>query len=402
MYVINDFDKFKQYNESKKYYDSQINEGVFGLIGKLFKNIFNKTKEVINKTKGGKELEEIYQKYIKILSDKIKEKTNIDLNIAAASNIDKIKEKVSYNKYKMINEGEEEDIKTEKEGITPDKLKQSNALIDKIIDETSKMAIDEMNNIVTKLGGKEKNPKLQLLVNTKISQLKLDVLNAKYAAISQSGDQKLIAEVETERKKITQEIENNLKKIESIKENEAIITKELLEEWKKTDKKVIYLKDGVGKEKWDKLNDEDKKNPEKHNEIVGVKPILKYDDKYVWFKTDDGKEFSKPYSDIIGISNEENGITKENLENGITKENLEKWKNEGKNVIFLLKDKTKKEWDGLNDEDKKDKDKFNNIALVKPIEEIKDDKVGFKDMRGQMYYKEYSMIIGPYEGKETE
>jgi hypothetical protein len=391
MYVINNFDKFKQYNESKKYYDSQINEGIFGLMGKLFKNIFNKTKEAINKTKGGKELEEIYQKYIKILSDKIKEKTNIELNIAAASNIKQ--EKVSYYKYKMINEDEEKDIKTEKESITPDKLKQSNALIDKIIDETTKMAIDEMNNIITKLGGKEKNPKLQLLVNAKISQLKLDVLNAKYAAISQSGDQKLIAEIETERKKITQEIENNLKKIESIKEGEGQITPEIIEEWKKDSKNVIYLRDGVEKKEWDDLSDEDKKNPEKHDKIVGVKPILRHDDKYIWFKTDDGKEFSKPYSDIIGISNKED-ITNDNKENEITKEIIEEWKKDSKNVIYLRDGVEKKEWDDLSDEDKKNPEKHDKIVGVKPILRVEGDSVWFKTDDGKEFSKPYSDIIG--------
>ena len=55
----------------------QLNEGFFGFMGKML----GKIKNQISKTKGGKEVEAIYQKYIKIINDQIKKKTGVGLEL---------------------------------------------------------------------------------------------------------------------------------------------------------------------------------------------------------------------------------------------------------------------------------------------------------------------------------
>jgi hypothetical protein len=53
---------FENFKTSQK--SEVVNEEIFGSIGKLFGNFFKKMGENIRKTKGGKEIEDIYQKYL--------------------------------------------------------------------------------------------------------------------------------------------------------------------------------------------------------------------------------------------------------------------------------------------------------------------------------------------------
>jgi hypothetical protein len=57
--------------------ESFLNEGLFDFIGK----VFNKAKGIINKVRGGKKIEAIYQKYIKLMNDKILKETGIDMKL---------------------------------------------------------------------------------------------------------------------------------------------------------------------------------------------------------------------------------------------------------------------------------------------------------------------------------
>ena len=51
--------------------DKPVNEEFFGALGKMIGNLFKKAKERINKTKGGKEIEVIYQKYVDMIGKEL-------------------------------------------------------------------------------------------------------------------------------------------------------------------------------------------------------------------------------------------------------------------------------------------------------------------------------------------
>ena len=73
---------FNSFNKSQK-----INEEVIlQKIGKFFGGLFQKAKQLINKIKGGNQVEAIYQKYLKLITDEFKKQANVELNLLATEN----------------------------------------------------------------------------------------------------------------------------------------------------------------------------------------------------------------------------------------------------------------------------------------------------------------------------
>lgn len=201
----------KNYNTflNSKKYEIELNEGLFD----MFKKLFNKINQYVIKTKGGKEVESIYQKYINIINQEFDKLGLTELNIGDSTM--PIKETIYISKYNnFLNEANEqvevsqedsEELEKNK-NITIQKLKQKSQTINKIIELYKEKALKEMNAILKKYGGSDKNPKLAIIINNKKDQFNLDVLNAKVAYLEKAGDKSLINNVRIERDKLSKQL----------------------------------------------------------------------------------------------------------------------------------------------------------------------------------------------------
>ena len=85
-------------------------------------------------------------------------------------------------------------------------LKQKENAIMTILKKFQDQAGIEMNKILTKYGGAEKNPKLATIINNQKEQLRLDILTAEVAVIGQSGDKAYAATKNAEITKLAKQI----------------------------------------------------------------------------------------------------------------------------------------------------------------------------------------------------
>jgi hypothetical protein len=287
-------------------------------LGKLFGNLFKKMKDTINKTKGGVEVEAIYQKYIKTIQDEVQKQAKISLEIEAAAKgtLDQSNTPTEPKKEGEDKEGEEGEVKKESfnnrryqkifeaeetEKISSDILKQKKALIDQIIKKNQELALKEMDAILKKYGGSSASPQLAAIIDSKKMQFEIDVLNAKADALGKSGDQKskdeITKEVETKTKDMQTALEQGInKKPLEFKEGDQVVYKR--GNWEKKDE-----------DEWKKLTDDDKKKPEEgkmkefqDNEMIGIKKISKIDGDTVSFedtKTGKTADFTKTKGDIL-------------------------------------------------------------------------------------------------------
>lgn len=191
---------------------SKINEEfVFG----LFKNLFNTIKTAINKTKGGKEVDAIYDKYIKLINDQLKTKAKIELSLKSEEEImksqeQKPKEEPKKNESKLfeaedaaplVGEGDKENK------FDSDTLKQKMNLITQIINIQKDAAKKEMENVLKKYGGAEKNPDLKILIDNKIREFDLSLLNSQIEYLEAAGDKEAVQKLATTRDKVSKEIQ---------------------------------------------------------------------------------------------------------------------------------------------------------------------------------------------------
>lgn len=277
-------------------------------LGKLFGNLFKKMKDTINKTKGGVEVEAIYQKYIKTIQDEVQKQAKISLEIEAAAKgtLDQSNTPTEPKKEGEDKEGEEGEVKKESfnnrryqkifeaeetEKISSDILKQKKALIDQIIKKNQELALKEMDAILKKYGGSSASPQLAAIIDSKKMQFEIDVLNAKADALGKSGDQK-------SKDEITKEVETKTKDMQTALE-QGINKKPL--EFKEGDQ-VVYKREKFNEDEWKKLTDDDKKKPEEgkmkefQKEMIGIKKISKIDGDTVSFEDAD---FTKTKGDIL-------------------------------------------------------------------------------------------------------
>lgn len=384
----------KKYESFRNQNSEPVNEEFLGkLIGGI-KNLFKKAQERINKTKGGKEIEAIYQKYLKLIHDQLAKTANIDLNVAAASKGDlpgapgakpgatasapgatasaPAKESISFEYSEKIFEADENAAANAK--LAVDTLKKKKAVMDQIVKKLKDQALKEMDAVLAKFGGASGNPQLSIIVKTKQDQFEMDYLNSQIAYLDAAGDKTMVAEISKRRDMISKKIEAEMKEFDTAK----VVDYEVGDE-------VIYLLKGKKPEEYNKA-----KKPEDQKSIVGVHKIAEIDGDNFTLEDEKGQPTIKKIGkEIMG-----------KVEGG---EATEEYK-VGDSVIHLKKDKKKEEWDALSDEEKKDPngEKAKEIVGVHKIEKIEGDNFTFKDNEGAEFTKTKADILGKTEAPKVE
>ena len=189
-----------------------VNEEIFGAIGKFFSNLFKNIKQKIFKVKGGKEVEEIYNKYLQKIQEEIKKAAGVELNLSAAADskareeqkAKAEKEKAAaapaaktesyserFKRSQRIFEADEEvDTKMDAE-----KLKAKANVIKEILNKLKTMALKEMDAVLKKFGGASENPKLEIIITAKKDEFELAFLNAQVEFLEKAGDKTQVAEM---------------------------------------------------------------------------------------------------------------------------------------------------------------------------------------------------------------
>ena len=303
--------------------DKPINEEFLGALGKMIGNLFKKAKERINKTKGGIEVEAIYQKYLDMISKELSKAAKVDLNLTAAAKnnenpeaaatpekpeagakpeagtppatpaVEPAKESFSTKGLNKINEADEADEVDEVDVKTAvDQLKTKKGVLDQIVKKLKDMAIKEMDAILKKYGGASANPQLDIIITSKKDQFELDYLNAQINYLEKSGDKVESAAIAKKRDAIAKKIEADFKDFDTKKP----VT------YKEGDE-VIYLLQGKTKEEWNKLTEDEKKKPTEGNaaKIVGIHKISKIEgDKFTLLDKEEKPTIIKTGAEIVG------------------------------------------------------------------------------------------------------
>ena len=374
----------KKYESFRNINSETVNEEFLGL-GKLFgglKELFNKAKERMNKTKGGKEVEAIYQRFLTKIHDELAKTAQIDLNVAAASKGEEAKpkipattpgattpgatasESINYSNYEKIFEADNAQIAV-------DALKKKRTVMDQIVQKLKAMALKEMDAVLTKFGGAVANPQLKIIIDTKKDQFEMDYLTSQIAYLDAAGDKTMIAEVTKKRDIVAKKIQNEMKDFDAAKEIKYEVGDE-----------VIYLLKNKTSEMYDK-----NKKPEDQKAIVGVHKIVEIDGDNFTLEDESGEPTIKKLGKdlmgkVKGAESEEYKV--------------------GDSVIYLKDNKKKEDFDALSDEEKKTPtdEVGDKIFGIKKIEKIEGDNYTFKDSADQPFTKTKDEIIGKSEGGE--
>jgi len=188
-------------------------------IGKIFGKFWDKLGKIVGNTPGGDEIEKIYKKYQVLLKTELEKIAGIDLQAASAK-----KESILFNYKSFINEDTEiesdkEDVQasTEKDKtLTKDALLKKSQLLNQKLELVLKQASRDMDKVLKKKGGAEKNDKLKELIELKKDTLKMDFLNMRLAYIEDSGDKEEIKKAQIERNNKNKEIESRFNKINAM------------------------------------------------------------------------------------------------------------------------------------------------------------------------------------------
>ena len=279
---------FESFKNRKNIQEEPVNEEIFGFIGNLFGKLFKSIKRVVNKIKGGNEVEEIYDEYLQKITDALKKQVNVELNLAAAGNPDEAKPSkttpttpptapptaqapkaneandaaVKLGGQKPTTkpttsestEGEKKEVEaTEGKEIQKEPgddkkldtkiLLQKKELIDQIVMKLKDEAISKMNDVLKNAGGSEENSGLATLIKNKKSEFELAFLNAKVQFLTDAGDIKMIAQVKKERDIKKAEVEKGYKELST-----QIEQKKSTVDLKVGDEYIYTNKEGVKKE----------------------------------------------------------------------------------------------------------------------------------------------------------
>lgn len=374
---------FESHRTSKN--TETVNEEFLGAIGKFFGNMFKKAKERINKTKGGQEVEAIYQKYLDLISKEFAKTAKVELNLAAAARENEgtgavpKKESLDTEDSNVINEAEETDDAPAAEGESPAtpevdaktavaQLKSKKTVLDQIIKKLKEMALKEMDAVLKKYGGAAANPQLEIIITAKKDQFDLDFMNAQISWLEKAGDKTESIAISKQRDAIAKKIEADYKDFDSKK---AI-------QYKEGDNVIYLLKD---KKKEDYKAD---KKPEEQTDVVGVHKISKIEgDKFTLLDKDGNPTIVKTGAEILGKT-EEYKV--------------------GDNVIYLLKDKNKEDYDPKKKpEDQKDVVGVHKISKITGDDFVlldKDDKPTINKKRDRIMGK--TEEAKPEEAKAEE
>lgn len=291
---IRTFESYRSLRNKETEQLEPVNEEIFGAIGKFFSNLFKNIKQKINKIKGGQEVEDIYNKYLTKIQQEIKKAAGVELNLSAATKTEadakakaeaekkqekppeakKENQNLNYNRYGKIFEA---DADTKMEA---DKLKQKKEIIQQIVDKMRTMAIKEMDAVLKKFGGAAENPQLEIVITAKKDEFELAFLNAQVDFLEKAGDKTQVAEIVKKRDAVSQKVQKQYKELDAAK---AVKYEE--------DDEIIYLKKDKTKEDWNKLSDEEKKNPQegKAKELVSVGTYVSKEGDKVKIKDADGE-----------------------------------------------------------------------------------------------------------------
>jgi hypothetical protein len=279
--------------------DKPVNEEFLGALGKMIGNLFKKAKERINKTKGGKEIETIYQKYIDMIGKELSKTAKVELNLAAAARANENPEAVpaatpaakeSLYTYQLnkVNEADDSDAPAPtdvdaKTAVT--QLKAKKGVLDQIVKKLKDMAIKEMDVVLKKYGGAAANPQLDIIITSKKDQFDLDYMNAQINYLEKAGDKTESANIAKQRDVIAKKIEADFKEFDTKK---SVTYKE--------GDDVIYLLQGKKKEEY-----KADKKPEEQTAIVGVHKISKIEgDKFTLLDKDGKPTIVKTGAEILG------------------------------------------------------------------------------------------------------
>lgn len=219
MGYIHKFESFRLTKNTEK-----VNEEILGTLFNWAKGFFAKAKAAANKVKGGKDLQVIYDKYLKIINDQLASKAKISLNLKGeeemmkaasapkqqTSTVESILIKEAEDQAPVISDDEEQESNAK---LDADTLRQKLRLIQQIIEIQKKAARKEMEKVLQKYGGNEKNPDLKELIDAKIQEFDLALLNAEIEYLEQAGDKSSVQKLRVNREKKQKEIESSYKKI---------------------------------------------------------------------------------------------------------------------------------------------------------------------------------------------
>ena len=237
----------KTFESFKNNKNEPVNEEFLGAIGKWLGNMFKKAQENIRKTQGGEEVEAIYQKYLKMITDKLQAQAGVTLNLVAAKK-EAVKEGKINEAEEVVAEPEATEVEPEAENkpttqdskMSAESLTKKSAEMDKIVLAMKTMALKEMDAVLKNKGGATKNPKLQTIIDIKKSQFDLDFMNAKIGFYEKSGDKTMVSKISKERDVVAKTIETGWKTFE--KPVEKPVEKSI--EYKEGDKVKYKRKDG--------------------------------------------------------------------------------------------------------------------------------------------------------------
>lgn len=265
---------FESYRSNGNDKNDTINEEFLGALGKMIGNMFTKAKQRINKTKGGKEIETIYQKYINMIDKELVRTAKIELKLGDASDENEKNDTPAPNKKSETDS---------KNAIA--QLKAKKNMLDQIVNKLKTMALKEMDSVLNKYGGSDTNPQLDIIINTKKDQFELDYMNAKINYLEFLGDKKEIIILAKQRDQIAKKIESEFKNFDTLKSFS----------YKEGDE-VIYLLKGKTKDQYNS-----NRKPQDQSNIVGIHKIHKIEgDKFTLLDKNDKPTIIKKESDIIG------------------------------------------------------------------------------------------------------
>lgn len=362
MKYIKNYEKFKIQNSDL------VNEEFLGkLIGGI-KNLFKKGQERLNKTKGGKEIDVIYQKFMTMLTTELAKTAQIDLNVAAASKGD-----LPAAPGATTNDANAK--------LAVETLKKKKVIMDQIVARIKANALKEMDAVLVKFGGGAKNPQLKIIIDSKKDQFEMDYLNAQIAYLDKAGDKTMIAEVTKQRDGLSKKIENDFKDFDTAKAVTYAVGDE-----------VIYLLKDKKAEDYDKT-----KKPEDQKDIVGVNKIAEIDGDNFTLEDSDGEPtIKKTGSELMGkVAGEE----KEAVEYKA-----------GDTVVYKRKNFKEDSWKKVTEDDKKKP----NEGTMKEL--VDNEEIGLKELKSDVkepnnpesvvefekFNKKVSDLLGKVEGEKAE
>jgi hypothetical protein len=381
--------------------EKPVNEEFLGALGKMIGNLFKKAKERINKTKGGKEIEAIYQKYVDMIGKELSKTAKVELNLAAAARANEnpeavpppatpAKESLDSSELNKVNEADapaaDADAADAPDAPAPTdvdaktavtQLKAKKGVLDQIVKKLKDMALKEMDVVLKKYGGAAANPQLDIIITSKKDQFELDYMNAQINYLEKAGDKTESAAIAKQRDVIAKKIEADFKDFDTKKP----VT------YKEGDE-VIYLLQGKTKD----LYKADKK-PEEQADVVGVHKISKIEgDKFTLLDKDGKPTIVKTGAEIVGKKEGAEGATEATTEYKV-----------GDTVIFTRKDfATKdgqKQWDAIKEEDRNPENEAvkkmikDGLINSNKVDKVEGDILSFKNAKGVVYTKNKKDVL---------